>query len=461
MYNQSYNNGYYYSSSYGYGSQNAAPKDPFINREARHLTKLSLLAGAGVLGFVMIQLAVPYVLRALGLLDFYNNDFMFSAVVSVFTSVIGVMVPFYIASLFYSEKDRERCIDFGRPVSSRAFWLAVVAGLAVCLAGDYLSGGFTGFVSALGIDFKDVDLNNPSTAGQFFMQILQIAVVPAVAEEFAVRGVVMQPLRKYGDRFAIIMSSLIFALMHGNMLQIPFAFIAGIALGYFAISTGSIWTSVAIHLCNNLFSIILSTLYDHSSAAGFISTYLIVITAAAGIYCMVKFIKTEHYGLGFTRAPAKKKKALIIAFAVFLAVSIAMSVEILTNRSLYLLSAIALGVTFSRYNKANKKALNAPPASSLPKKLMVSLYCASPSVITGTFFLIWFTASFISIQNHLGTVVFELAIGAIAASVIYAIYTVRKSPLLENKTVYSVSIAVLIIIGLVTVFSSLAAGLVR
>ena len=79
------------------------------------------------------------------------------------------------------------------------------------------------------------------------------------------RGVVMQPLRKFGDRFAIVASAVLFAILHGNMVQIPFAFVAGLALGYFAIVTNSIWTSVVIHSLNNLSAVIISIYYTNHS----------------------------------------------------------------------------------------------------------------------------------------------------------------------------------------------------
>ena len=75
----------------------------------------------------------------------------------------------------------------------------------------------------------------------------------------------MQPLRKHGDRFAIVVSAVLFAALHGNMVQIPFAFIAGLALGYFAIITNSIWTSVAIHCLNNLSATVISIYYTNHS----------------------------------------------------------------------------------------------------------------------------------------------------------------------------------------------------
>ena len=68
----------------------------------------------------------------------------------------------------------------------------------------------------------------------------------------------MGNLRKYGDKFAILVSSLVFAVMHGNFVQAPFALIAGFGLGYICIKTGTIWTAIAIHAANNFISVAIS-----------------------------------------------------------------------------------------------------------------------------------------------------------------------------------------------------------
>lgn len=67
------------------------------------------------------------------------------------------------------------------------------------------------------------------------------------------RGTVMQPLRKYGDGFAIVVSSIVFAIIHGNLVQAPFALIAGLAIGYAVCLTNSLWTGVLIHFANNFY----------------------------------------------------------------------------------------------------------------------------------------------------------------------------------------------------------------
>ena len=50
-------------------------------------------------------------------------------------------------------------------------------------------------------------------------------------EEFIFRGAVLKTLEPFGKWFALLASSLAFALMHGNFAQIPFAMSAGLILG--------------------------------------------------------------------------------------------------------------------------------------------------------------------------------------------------------------------------------------
>ncbi len=88
--------------------------------------------------------------------------------------------------------------------------------------------------------------------------LIRVVVVAAITEELTLRGYVMGNLRKYGDKFAILVSSLVFAVMHGNFVQAPFALIAGFGLGYLCIKTGTIWTGIAIHAANNFISLAIS-----------------------------------------------------------------------------------------------------------------------------------------------------------------------------------------------------------
>lgn len=80
---------------------------------------------------------------------------------------------------------------------------------------------------------------------------LYSSIVGPVGEELLFRGYVLRSLRPYGKRFAITLSALLFALFHGNLLQLPYAFVMGLLMGYVAAEYSFGW-AVAVHMFNNL-----------------------------------------------------------------------------------------------------------------------------------------------------------------------------------------------------------------
>lgn len=468
QFNTQYSGNGYYSNQNGsafnqYGTYtgtayNCAPftqpqhKDPFINSEAKHITRLSVLAGAAVLSFLGMQNIMSILLSAFGLSSLYMSNYNFQMIFGMLCSVFCIFVPFMTVYGLYSKGDREKCFEYGEPVSKKAFGLAVFAGLMVCFLSNYIASGFNCFVGAFGVTFADVDMKAPSNFGEFLFFTLECAVVPALVEEFAIRGVIMQPLRRYGDRFAIAMSAIVFALMHGNMMQIPFALIAGFALGYAAIATKSIWTSTVIHFANNFFAVIVTTLSEskNEDAADIIITMMMFAVIAAGIICAVKFIKTEHYGLGLTFGPKVEKILFLGASAAFVFVSYIVWIFETVLPVLYLGSAAVVVAFFFIYRSVNRRALGAVPVTGLPEKLMTSLYVASPTVILGFYSLIVMTANFVTL-NGVGGYLFCLMLFAFFYVVsIAALHNINKTTLLENKKSYHISTAILIASGIFT-----------
>ncbi len=112
--------------------------------------------------------------------------------------------------------------------------------------------------SVFGLYPADIPLILPEDPLAAVLFILNTTAVPALIEEFVNRGIILGSLRRFGDRFAIVVSSLIFALLHRNMSQIPNAFLLGLALGYFVVKTNSIWTGMVLHFVNNLMALFLS-----------------------------------------------------------------------------------------------------------------------------------------------------------------------------------------------------------
>lgn len=115
---------------------------------------------------------------------------------------------------------------------------------------------------------------------------LYVSIFAPVTEELLFRGAVLHSLKPYGKRFAILFSALLFGVFHGNIIQIPFAFLVGLVLGYVALEY-SIWWSILLHFINNcIFGELLSFLPRLSQVfvfLFFIAGVVILVKHARGI----------------------------------------------------------------------------------------------------------------------------------------------------------------------------------
>ena len=145
------------------------------------------------------------------------------------------------------------------------------------VAADLVSSNF----SLIGIEYSlNMDMSSRSVF-ENILYVVAIAVTPAFAEEFAFRGILMGSLRKYGNSFAIIVSAVMFGAMHGNIIQIPFAFILGLIFAYIDCKANSIIPSIIIHFINNLYSVIMDILQSQNivTTRSFYIIYYSIFTA--------------------------------------------------------------------------------------------------------------------------------------------------------------------------------------
>lgn len=84
-----------------------------------------------------------------------------------------------------------------------------------------------------------------------FSMLLYAGILGPISEEILCRGLALRLLQPYGKRFAIVLSALLFGLFHGNVVQIPFAFLVGLVLGYVTVEYSILW-AIILHVINNL-----------------------------------------------------------------------------------------------------------------------------------------------------------------------------------------------------------------
>ncbi len=165
------------------------------------------------------------------------------------------------------------------------------------------------FFKSIGVDYSVETPEMPEGFFGFVLSIIATALVPALVEEFALRGLVLGSLRKFGDGFALIASSVCFGIMHGNFEQIPFAVLVGLFLGFTVIKTNSLRVAMGIHFANNLVAVLMA--YFPKSVSSEIQNviYLIYLLLALVLGIIVlKSIDTDLLRLDSTEAALSTKQ---------------------------------------------------------------------------------------------------------------------------------------------------------
>lgn len=91
-----------------------------------------------------------------------------------------------------------------------------------------------------------------------WLGILSIGLLPSVLEECVYRGVFFHEYQKHSPREGVLLSGLLFGLMHMNFNQFIYAFVMGITFALLVEASDSLLGSMIVHFCINATSVVLS-----------------------------------------------------------------------------------------------------------------------------------------------------------------------------------------------------------
>ena len=130
--------------------------------------------------------------------------------------------------------------------------------------------------------------------------VLYIVLIGPIFEELIFRGAVFGALRRFGENYAILFSALLFGFYHMLILQIPFAFVLGLLLGYVA-SRWTLRASIALHIIVNGLSVLLSS--THSEVGQGVITLGMIVCAFATLIMAIawrrQFWARVHTGAAY------------------------------------------------------------------------------------------------------------------------------------------------------------------
>lgn len=121
-----------------------------------------------------------------------------------------------------------------------------------------LANAWTAFLNVIGYHGSGVAMPDYSNVGVYFLSLLLMAVLPAFGEELLIRGNLFSGLSTRNIWFGVLISALMFSLMHANPVQTVHQFGLGVVLALVVAISGSLWASVIVHFVNNFISITLT-----------------------------------------------------------------------------------------------------------------------------------------------------------------------------------------------------------
>lgn len=295
------------------GSQNYAYQKPlppyFYEKVAVKNTANKI--GIALLVFFGASYLIPFILIKYFKID-GNANLWTDPFINLFLNIILTLAGFLGGGILLIKLSKEKnLISYNLPKKGTALPLTLL-GIGFCYMANVVTSILQSNLSFLG-EFKGGELDLPSGGFGFAFSVIAVAIFPALLEEFLFRGAIMGSLLKFGKPFAIFTSAVFFGLIHGNLVQIPFAFMVGIILGYAVVESGSLWVGVLIHFINNFISVCIDYLQDTVGTDSMSYIYNIIILLAIGLgflglYLLCRnnknlfvFPKTRH-----TSTPAKR-----------------------------------------------------------------------------------------------------------------------------------------------------------
>ncbi|MCS6918064.1 MAG: type II CAAX endopeptidase family protein [Chitinophagales bacterium] len=100
---------------------------------------------------------------------------------------------------------------------------------------------------------------------ELFINLIVIALIPALGEELLFRGCIFQLLQEWTRRShaAVWISAALFSLVHGDLFGFLPRLIMGALLAYLFLWTSNLWVPIIAHAFYNGIQVLLAFLFDH------------------------------------------------------------------------------------------------------------------------------------------------------------------------------------------------------
>ena len=227
------------------------------NERGKKFTKIFVIYFLVLVAFVCVRIASNF-----GLFNFKNeiiSDIVSTGLIQI---VILFALPFVLYTFMLKSKPKQTFKEFGyKKLNLKAILICFGLGVLAYILNVFISNFFAIILNYVGYNpqYGSGSGSGYDTLPKFLYGVVSVAILPALCEEFLHRGLLLRGTSQViGYKKAIILSSLLFGLMHLNISQFFYATILGLLMGFVATITRSIWPAVIMHFCNNFINVFMS-----------------------------------------------------------------------------------------------------------------------------------------------------------------------------------------------------------
>ena len=236
--------------------------------------------------YFVLQTICQLVLSTLGtsILEGIFNSSQIQLIIMAINSIISLIIPYVFISIYINKKENISKTTINEDM--KMFFIGVF---------------FTGLVQILLVFIQDIfGLENKAVEeildivklDGILTQILfvtTIAIVPGIFEEILFRKGLINLTKGLGEKFAIMISSIVFAICHLNVTQGIFAFLMGLILGTIYVKTNKMRYNIIIHTLNNGYAALSVIFVFNNSLYGYlILNILIIIILVFSAFVFIK-----------------------------------------------------------------------------------------------------------------------------------------------------------------------------
>lgn len=260
------------------------------------------------------------------LFSFAENGTYFAQLLIYAVAVVGAVMVSKSAGVDYFQNSLiKNKINFQSTV------YVVIMGLGLLYFGSFFANIIYYGLELIGYtpSISDISVTNVT---ELVINLVFVGILPALSEEFLLRGGVLASMNKTEKcTKAILLSALFFAILHGSIVQTAHQFIVGIMCAILFIVGKSLWYPIVLHAFNNCFAVVMtyvqniSGLNEQSLTAveffAFDTLCVQVVLAIAGLavayYAFRAFLRKEERKLSEEYADSVVENSVLKRMSVF------------------------------------------------------------------------------------------------------------------------------------------------